>query len=153
MNVNIVKWIMAAVSGIAASFWGVYGPVFICVLCAIVLDVVTGLIKAKVTRVPITSERGTKGFWSKMALLAGLAFGIFLDAFIPIMLSVISIELPFNLPIGTVIGCYIVLNECISIFENINESAPTVLPKWIKKLLVGGKNAINDGEKEAKDAD
>ena len=153
MNVNIVKWIMAAVSGIAASFWGVYGPVFVCVLCAIVLDVVTGLIKAKVTRVPITSERGTKGFWSKMALLAGLAFGIFLDAFIPIMLSVISIELPFNLPIGTVIGCYIVLNECISIFENINESAPTVLPKWIKKLLVGGKNAINDGEKEAKDAD
>ena len=153
MNVNIVKWIIAAVSGIAASFWGVYGPVFICVLCAIVLDVVTGLIKAKVTRVPITSERGTKGFWSKMALLAGLAFGIFLDAFIPIMLSVISIELPFNLPIGTVVGCYIVLNECISIFENINESAPTALPKWIKKLLEGGKNAINDGEKEAKDAD
>lgn len=145
MTTNVGKWIVATLSGVAATFWGVYGPVFVCVLCAIILDIVTGLIKAKATQTPITSERGVKGFWSKMALLAGLAFGIFLDAFIPIMLGAVSVELPFNLPIGTVVGCYIVLNECISIFENINKAAPTALPKWIKRLLNGAKDTINDG--------
>lgn len=142
---DLFKWIGASITGVAASFWGVYGPVFVCVLSAIILDVITGLIKAKATGTPISSEKGTKGFWRKMALLAGLAFGIFLDAFIPIMLGVVSVELPFTLPIGTVVGCYIVLNEAISIFENINEAAPTALPKWIKRMLDGAKKTVNNG--------
>lgn len=145
MKADIIKWATASVSGIAATFWGVYGPVFICVLVAICLDIVTGLIKAKATGTPITSEKGSRGFWRKMALIAALAFGIFLDAFIPIMLGAVSVTLPFNLPIGTVVGCYIVLNECISIFENINKTAPQALPKWIKKLLDGAKKTVNDG--------
>lgn len=145
MKADIIKWATASVSGIAATFWGVYGPVFICVLVAICLDIVTGLIKSKATGTPITSEKGSRGFWRKMALIAALAFGIFLDAFIPIMLGAVSVTLPFNLPIGTVVGCYIVLNECISIFENINKTAPQALPKWIKKLLDGAKKTVNDG--------
>lgn len=145
MKADVIKWATATVSGIAATFWGVYGPVFICVLVAICLDIVTGLIKSKATGVPITSEKGSLGFWRKMALLAALAFGIFLDAFIPIMLGAVSVTLPFSLPIGTVVGCYIVLNESISIFENINKTAPQALPKWIKKLLDGAKKTVNDG--------
>lgn len=139
------KYISAGISGLAASFWSLYGAVFVCVLVAIILDVVTGLIKAKATGTPLSSEKGTRGFWKKLALLAALAFGIFLDAFIPIMLGVVSLELPFTLPIGTVVGCYIVVNEAISIFENINEAAPTALPRWIRKLLEGSKNTINNG--------
>lgn len=145
MKTDIIKWATASISGIAATFWGVYGPVFICVLVAVCLDIVTGLIKSKATGVPITSEKGALGFWRKMALLAALAFGIFLDAFIPIMLGAVSVTLPFALPIGTVVGCYIVLNESISIFENINKTAPQALPKWIKKLLDGAKKTVNDG--------
>ena len=148
MKSDIIKWITASITGIAATFWGVYGPVFVCVLVAIVLDIITGLIKAKATGTPITSEKGARGFWRKMALLAALAFGIFLDAFIPIMLGVVSIQLPFTLPIGTVVGCYIVLNESISIFENINKTAPQALPKWIKKLLDGAKKTVDDGGAE-----
>ena len=148
MKSDIIKWVTASVTGIAATFWGVYGPVFVCVLVAIVLDIITGLIKAKATGTPITSEKGARGFWRKMALLAALAFGIFLDAFIPIMLGVVSIQLPFTLPIGTVVGCYIVLNESISIFENINKTAPQALPKWIKKLLDGAKKTVDDGGAE-----
>lgn len=145
MKTDVIKWATASISGIAATFWGIYGPVFICVLVAICLDIITGLIKSKATGTPITSEKGSRGFWRKMALLAALAFGIFLDAFIPIMLDAVSVTLPFALPIGTVVGCYIVLNESISIFENINKTAPQALPKWIKKLLDGAKKTVNDG--------
>lgn len=145
---DIFKLIWAAISGMMASFWGIYGPVIICVFCAIVLDVVTGLIKAKATGTPINSDTGSRGFWRKMALIAALAFGIFLDAFIPLMLGVISLEMPFSLPIGTVVGCYIVVNEAISIFENINAASPQALPAWIKRLLDGSKETINTGDKK-----
>ena len=146
---DVFKYLTAGITGLASSFWGIYGPVFICVLCAIIMDVITGLIKAKATGTPINSDTGTRGFWRKMALLCALAFGIFLDAFIPIMLGVIALELPFTLPIGTVVGCYIVVNEAISIFENINAAAPQALPAWIKRLLDGSKETINTGDKTA----
>ena len=125
---DIFKYISAALSGLAASFWGIYGPVIICVFCAIILDVITGLIKAKATGTSINSDTGTRGFWRKMALICALAFGIFLDAFIPIMLGVISLELPFTLP--------------------INAAAPQALPAWIKRLLDGSKETINTGDKK-----
>jgi len=145
---SIIKLSISCFTGLAASFWGIYGPVIMCVLVVICMDIVTGLVKAKATDKPLDSKTGYKGFWKKMALIVALTFGIFLDAFIPIMLGVITLELPFKMPIGTIVGCYIVINESISIIENINEAAPTALPKWIKKLLEGAGKTINDGGKE-----
>ena len=100
----------------------------------------------------ISSRVGWIGFWKKMALILALAFGIFMDSFIPILLGTISLELPFTMPIGTIVGCYIVINEAISIIENINKAAPTALPKWIKKMLEGaGKTIDNGGSSDGKD--
>lgn len=139
------------ISGLVASFWGLYGPIIICVFVAIIMDFVTGIVKSLATGEKISSEVGYRGFWKKCALILALAFGIFLDAFIPIMLGVIALELPFTMPIGTVVGCYIVVNEAISIFENINTAAPSALPKWIKKILDGAGKAIDEpgGDKDA----
>lgn len=143
--ISSVKIAASLISGLAASFWGIYGPVIICVLVAICMDVVTGLVKAMATGEKISSKEGYKGFWKKCALILALAFGIFLDAFIPVMLGIVSLNLPFSMPIGTIVGCYIVINEAISIIENINQAAPTALPKWIKKLLEGAVKTIDKG--------
>ena len=144
---TMVKGIISVVTGLTASFWGIYGAIIVCVLSAICIDVITGLIKAKAIGTPISSTKGNKGFWKKIALITALAFGIFLDAFIPIMLGVINLDLPFTLPIGTIVGCYIVINESISIVENINAAAPTALPKWIKTILEGASKKIDNGGK------
>lgn len=149
MNSNTVAKALTALStGLVASFWGLYGGIIICVFVVIVLDVVTGIVSALANGEKISSEVGTRGFWKKMALILALAFGIFLDAFIPIMLGVITLEIPFSMPIGTIVGCYIVINEAISIIENINKASPSALPKWIKKLLTGAANTIDDPSKE-----
>ena len=142
------KLTASLISGLAASFWGIYGPVIVCVLVAICMDVVSGLVASMAAGEKISSQVGWIGFWKKMALLLALAFGIFMDSFIPILLGTISLELPFTMPIGTIVGCYIVINEAISIIENINQAAPTALPKWIKKLLEGAGKTIDDGGSE-----
>lgn len=154
MNTNhiIGKISMSLFTGLIASFWGIYGPVIICVLFAICMDVVSGLVASMASGEKISSKVGWIGFWKKMALILALAFGIFMDSFIPILLGTISLELPFTMPIGTIVGCYIVINEAISIIENINKAAPTALPKWIKKMLEGAGKTIDDGgSKDGKD--
>ena len=145
---SIVKLTTSVLSGLVASFWGIYGPVIVCVLVAICMDVVSGLVSAMAAGEKISSKVGWVGFWKKMALILALSFGIFMDSFIPILLGTISLELPFTMPIGTIVGCYIVINEAISIIENINKAAPTALPKWIKKLLEGAGQTIDKGGKE-----
>lgn len=145
---NFTKYAASLFTGLVASFWGIYGPVIICVLVAICMDVISGLVAAMASGEKISSKVGWRGFWKKMALLLALAFGIFMDSFIPILLGTISLELPFTMPIGTIVGCYIVINEAISIIENINQAAPTALPKWIKKLLEGAGKTIDDGGSE-----
>lgn len=143
-----LKLATSLISGLVASFWGIYGPVIICVLFAICMDVVSGLVASMASGEKISSKVGWIGFWKKMALILALAFGIFMDSFIPILLGTISLELPFTMPIGTIVGCYIVINEAISIIENINQAAPTALPKWIKKILEGAGKTIDDGGAE-----
>ena len=142
---HIIKLSASLLTGLVASFWGIYGPVILCVLIAICMDVISGLVSAMAAGEKISSKVGWVGFWKKMALLLALAFGIFMDSFIPILLGTISLELPFTMPIGTIVGCYIVINEAISIIENINKAAPTALPKWIKKLLEGAGQTIDKG--------
>lgn len=148
MNNSVSKFAASLFTGLVASFWGIYGPVIICVLVAICMDVISGLVAAMASGEKISSKVGWIGFWKKIALLLALAFGIFMDSFIPILLGTISLELPFTMPIGTIVGCYIVINEAISIIENINQAAPTALPKWIKKLLEGAGKTIDDGGSE-----
>lgn len=148
MNNSYLKLSASLFTGLAASFWGIYGPVIVCVLVAICMDVISGLVAAMASGEKISSKVGWIGFWKKMALILALAFGIFMDSFIPILLGTISLELPFTMPIGTIVGCYIVINEAISIIENINKAAPTALPKWIKKLLEGAGKTIDDGGSE-----
>lgn len=145
---NTGKLVTSLFVGLVASFWGIYGPVIVCVLVAICMDVISGLVAAMASGEKISSRVGWIGFWKKMALILALAFGIFIDSFIPILLGTISLELPFTMPIGTIVGCYIVINEAISIIENINQAAPTALPKWIKKLLEGAGKTIDDGGHE-----
>ena len=142
---RVVEISLSMAGGLIASFFGAYFPVICCVLVAIIFDFITGMIKSKVIGEPINSQKGAIGFWRKMALLMALFFGIFLDVFIPIMLGIVTVNIPFKLPIGTIVGCYIVINESISIFENINQAAPSALPRWIKKLLTGAGQTIDKG--------
>lgn len=146
---KVYQMLASLATGLVASFWSLYGAIIICVFVVIIMDFVTGMVSALATGEKISSEVGYRGFWKKIALILALSFGIFLDAFIPIALGVITLEIPFSMPIGTIVGCYIVINEAISIIENINKAAPSALPKWIKKILNGAAHTIdNGGEKD-----
>lgn len=138
------KLSIAVVSSFLTAWWDVYGVILICVAFVMILDVLTGLIKCGAKGIPLSSKTGTIGFWKKMASLSALVFGIFLDYYMPLMLNIVTIELPFSLPIGGIIACYIIINESISICENIYAVNNKALPGWLKKALQGGSEKLNN---------
>ena len=134
----------SALLGLAATIAEQYIILIILVAAAIVMDVISGLLRAVATGEPITSEKGTKGFWKKMTLLFAMGFSFFLDLAVPYMLGVVNINVPKTLLFGSIVGVYIILNESISICENIYKANKQSLPKWLKKLLSGAKGKIDE---------
>ncbi len=147
-----IKWVVSIVVGFMAAMAKQYYVIVLFVACAVVFDWVTGLLKAKATGEGVNSKKATVGFWKKLALLMALFFGFFLDYFIPYMIGTLGILLPETALFGMVIGCYIVINECISIAENLYVINPAVLPNWIVKLLTAAKEQIEKkGERNEKE--
>lgn len=138
----------SVISGLITSYFEKYGLIFVFVAVAICFDVITGLVASAATGVPITSERARKGFWKKVSFLLAVFLGIFMDAFIPELVNMIGIKLSFNLPFGCIVSIYVILNELISIAENIYKVNKQSLPKWIIKLLQGYKKNIDELGKE-----
>ena len=59
-----------------------------------------------------------------------------------------SISFPKMLLFGSIVGVYIILNESISIIENILKANKHSVPKWIKNLLTGAKGKIDEMDKD-----
>ena len=143
---NITKWLTSVVLGSVAAFFGQYGLFIVLVAVAVVLDVVTGLVKAKATGEGLSSDKATRGFWKKISLFIGLAFGIFLDYAVATVLLQAGVNLGLDMPFALIICAYIIINEAISISENLYLTNPDSFPRWISKMLKVAKGKIEDRE-------
>ena len=140
---DFVKGAVSAVFGVLATFLKEYGLLFGLVSAAVVLDFVTGIIKAKATGEGLDSKVARQGFWKKMSLLAALAFGVFLDLAADSLLVKVGITIGIDTPFALVVASYIVVNECISVAENLYLINPNSLPEWVIKTLRIAKDNSN----------
>jgi toxin secretion/phage lysis holin len=147
---KLYKILLSTIGGAIAAMTEKYGLILFFVIVVVVFDIITGMAKAKATGVKFDSKTGTKGFWKKISLLLGLFFGVFLDYFITEAMQVVDIVLPFASPFGLIVGVYIVLNESISICENLYACNPKSIPAWIAKLLKTTSDKIDNENKEEK---
>lgn len=143
---DFAKWSVSAICGAVAAFFGQYGLFFGLVAVAVVLDVITGLIKVKATGEGLSSKKANRGFWRKMSLFAALFFGIFLDYAAAAVLVHAGVSLGGDTPFALIICAYIIINEAISIAENLYLTNPDSFPKWIAKRLKVAREQM-EGEK------
>lgn len=119
------QWISGVVSVVATTFVWLIGGVdvaFICLIVAIALDYISGLIKAYNTKT-LSSSIGFRGILKKIGIL------------ILVMLSVIVDRITVNNGgIRTLVVYYFVANEGLSILENLAQ-AGLPIPKKLKDAL------------------
>ena len=110
------------------------------VACAILADIITGLVKAWATKT-LDSQVLRKGLLHKFSeiFLCGIAYGAeYATHYIPIDVSI---------PLFNVTCGYIVLMETISVFENLTIINPD-LSKFIGKYLDSNKSRKVEKENE-----
>lgn len=136
-----IKPFFAAFCGILTVLIESYGA--ICSICCtlILLDLLTGLAKAKIQG-KLNSDTGYKGFWRKVALLTALVFGICLDLLVEYA-AVAGLGTEFPALIGRLLAFYIAVNECISITENLS-ACGVQLPHFITTALDSVQENLKD---------
>ena len=117
--------INTAIAGIGTTLvylWGGFDVAMQCLLMAIVLDYVTGIIKAYITK-NLSSSIGFRGIIKKVAILLLVMLAVIIDR--------ITGE---SGAVRTLVIYYFVANEGLSIVENLGQSGIPI-PKSIKNAL------------------
>ncbi len=134
-----VKATVIAVISALMSWLGILAiPVFLLVGCN-VIDYLTGICAAKYRTEPISSYKGIRGIIKKVCMWLLVLIGAWIDILINYAIHTAGIELTIPFIVATVVAVWLVVNEIISILENMIDIGvdmpPFLLPlmKNIKK--------------------
>lgn len=104
----------------------------------IVLDFITGLIKALATS-SFTSTRMREGLFHKVGLILCMILGVLVDY------AQGYLDLGVSVPVAAAICVYICLMEITSIIENVCKINPQIVPDRLVALFGGLKREDSEG--------
>lgn len=150
--INKVNLILGSVAALLSYFLGDQWVLFVGFLGLNVADYITGYIKSGLGK-KVNSHKGVMGILKKFAywIVITVAFGM--STLLMQMGKTIGVDLSFMNLLGYFVLAALMINELLSIFENLAEAGIWV-PKIIKKfLLVANKafEAASGTEEEQKD--
>lgn len=143
-------WIIVAVSVVMDFLEILAIPVFLMVGCNLI-DYITGLIASKYRDEQVSSYKGIRGIVKKVCMWLLVVVGAMVDVLIKYTTQTMgfSIQIPFI--IATLVAVWIVVNEIISILENLVDIGidlpPFLMPivKRIKKEV----EEVREGENQS----
>lgn len=134
-----MKVTVTAVISALMSWLGILAvPVFLLVGCN-VIDYITGLAAAQYREESINSYKGIRGIIKKVCMWLLVLVGAWVDILINYAVETAGIALTLPFIVATVVAVWLVVNEIISILENMIDIGvdipPFLLPivKYIKK--------------------
>lgn len=143
-------WVTIAVSAVM-DFLGILAiPVFLMVGCNII-DYITGLIASKYRQEQINSYKGMRGIIKKVCMWLLVVVGAMVDVLIQYAAETMGLAIHIPFIVATLVAVWIVVNEIISILENLVDIGidlpPFLMPivKRIKKEVEEvGESEVND---------
>lgn len=141
-KVNTVKGITASIMGVLNSIFGILAiPIILLVVCNIV-DYVTGILASKFRGQQISSYKGIRGITKKIAMWLLVVVGAIFDILLEYSVVQFGFVYPFSFVIAAIVAIWIVVNELISILENLKDmEAP--IPEFLWNLTENLKSQID----------
>lgn len=124
---NVFSIIFGFLGGIFTFFFGKVDILFYTLCALVVLDYITGLIKAYYNKT-VSSELGKKGLLKKFMILVVIAVAVLLNRLIMELMP------GLQSPLREIAIVFYICNEGISILENVAEFMP--IPEKIKSTLI-----------------
>ena len=145
---EFIQAIFAGVLGALAAYFNVLLiPIFMLV-AVMLLDWFTGMAAASKTG-KLNSRIGVMGIVKKAGYIALVAVGMVVDYLITSALVQIGVNIQINYCFGMIITIWLIINELISILENLGElNIP--LPKFLVDMIKSLKNKVEDKAEDGK---
>jgi len=140
MKENTLKAVIAiTLTALSAYFNALFVPLVVLV-AVMIIDYITGITGAYVTR-QLSSRTGIIGIIKKICYLIAVAVGMVTDWVICSAAVRIGIEMPSINIFGLLVVVWLILNELISILENLGEIG-VPLPMFLSKIIQHLKTAV-----------
>lgn len=129
-------WVTIAVSAVM-DFLGILAiPVFLMVGCNLI-DYITGLIASKYRNEQMNSYKGMRGIAKKVCMWLLVVVGAVVDELIKYATQTMGFNIQIPFIVATLVAVWIVVNEIISILENIVDigiDLPPFLMPIVKRI-------------------
>ena len=133
MKEGFFKMGIAAVGASIASYFGALAAPLLVLLCVMVVDYVTGMAKAYMAS-QLSSRIGLRGILKKLCYMAMVAVGAALDYLLTGALAQAGIDLHVEMFCGILVAIWLIVNELISILENLAEIGVPGMPVLTKLI-------------------
>lgn len=128
-------------------------PVFLLVGCNLV-DYFTGICASSYRNETISSYKGIRGIIKKVCMWLLVLIGAWIDILINYAIHTAGIELTLPFLVATVVAVWLVVNEIISILENMQDIGVTIPPfllPLMKNIKKKTEDTVNIVDKEEED--
>ena len=143
---DIIQVLFAAALGALAAYFNVL-LIPLCVMVAVMLlDYISGMAAAW-SQKTLNSRCGVIGIVKKVGYIALVAVGMAVDYLITSALLKVGISLQINYCFGLMVTIWLIINELISILENLDRLG-IPLPKFLVKMVNRLKDNVNNVTKE-----
>ena len=130
-----IKTVLIVAVSIVMDFLGILAiPVFLMVGCNII-DYITGLMASKYREEQISSYKGIRGITKKVCMWLLVVVGSFIDVIINYAAQYMGIGFKISFIVATFVAVWIVVNEIISILENIIDIDEKIIPPFLMPLV------------------
>ncbi len=131
-----IKWMVCLITGAIANILGGWDIWLISLITVIILDVLTGVIRA----ILMHSNKSDSGGLSSKSMFQGGVKKLFILMMVALGTVLDSIISPDNVFIRVIVVSYYIANESLSILENVG-ACGLPLPKILYQILDGLKNS------------
>lgn len=131
-------------------YLGMVAVPIVVLMIAMIIDYVTGMISAW-HKAELSSKKGVFGIVKKVSYLGLVCVGMGVDWLIYSGLHSVGVDLGYTIFFGVLVTIWLVINELISILENlgaIGVPLPKFLLKIIKKLKTTTENKVESEDEK-----
>ena len=142
---QIIHITLAGAIGALAAYFNILLIPLTVLIAVMIVDYFTGMASAKVTG-ELNSRIGIVGIIKKVGYLALIAVGMVVDYIIGSALINVGVEAQQSYWFGMIITIWLIINELISILENLGEIG-VPLPEFLVNAVKSLKNKVDGGDK------
>lgn len=146
----IIQGALAAAGAFLSDKLGILFPVLCALAAMMIVDYTTGMLASKTEAIDHpgdsgygwSSKKGAKGIIKKVGYLCVIAVAMVVDYVIATVSGTLGFTMPVSAFFGLLVAVWYLLNELLSIIENVGRMGADV-PEWLLKYIAVLKDKID----------